>query len=143
MDTYLERSTHIRQEFLSIAESHRLLHLMEKGKMQIDAQQKSKDVCMINNCQSRSWMEAEFIDGLLSISTGSDSMVTRGILSVFTELLSGLSAGEVLKSDLKLFSDIGLSHLLVSQRSGVFHHVIKKVHDLAREEIGNFSPINE
>lgn len=139
MNTYSERTEQIRQEFLSFPESHRLFHLMEKGKRLMSAQQKRKnDVCMIHNCQARSWLEAEFIDSSLAIFTGSGSMVTRGILSVFTELLSGLSAREVLKSDLKLFSDMGLSRLLVSQRSGVFHHVIKNVHDLARKEIGDY-----
>ena len=104
-------------------------------------EEKNYGGCMINNCQFRSWIEAEFTNGILSISGSSDSAITRGILSLFKELLSGLQPTEVLKSDSNLFSEIGLDLLQISSRFNVIQHVIKKVHQLAEDELS--SPLKE
>jgi len=61
---------------------------MGKDLPKIDEQYK-RDENLIKGCQSRVWLQAEYKDGLVNFTADSDAMITKGLVSMMINVLSG------------------------------------------------------
>ncbi|HTO14223.1 MAG TPA: SufE family protein [Edaphocola sp.] len=85
----------------------------------IDDQYK-KDDYLIKGCQSRVWLHANYKDGLIHFTADSDAIITKGLVALMVEVLSGHSPKEIAETDIYFIDKIGLkSHLSPTRANGL------------------------
>jgi len=92
----------------------------------IDPRLKTNDN-LINGCQSKVWLNAEFRNGVINFSADSDAIITKGIISLLVRVLSGRDPAEVMNADLWFIDRIGLHQNLSPTRSNGLLAMIKQM----------------
>ena len=85
------------------------------------------DQNLIEGCQSRVWLHAEYRDGLLFFTADSDAIIVKGIISLLMKVLSGRTPDEILASDLHFIDAIGLKEHLSPTRSNGLLSMVKQM----------------
>jgi cysteine desulfuration protein SufE len=84
-------------------------YLIEMGKSLPVIDPKNKvDNNLIQGCQSRVWLHAEFHDGKIHFTADSDAVITRGIISLLIRALSDRTPMKSSMPDLNLLMPSGL-----------------------------------
>ena len=94
---------------------------------------------LIEGCQSRVWLQADFVDGNIIFKGDSDALIVKGIVAMLINTLSGHSPKEILESDLFFIEEIGLKENLSPTRSNGLASMVKqmKLYALAFETKNN------
>ncbi|MBR5532555.1 MAG: SufE family protein [Bacteroidales bacterium] len=97
------------------------------------------DSNLIEGCQSRVWLQADFVDGNIIFKGDSDALIVKGIVAMLINTLSGHSPKEILDSDLYFIEKIGLKENLSPTRSNGLASMVKqmKLYALAFETKNN------
>ncbi len=97
------------------------------------------DSNLIEGCQSRVWLQADFVDGNIIFKGDSDALIVKGIVAMLINTLSGHSPKEILESDLYFIEKIGLKENLSPTRSNGLASMVKqmKLYALAFETKNN------
>ena len=74
---------------------------------------------LIEGCQSRVWLQADYVDGKILFKGESDAVIVKGIVSLLISILSGHTPQEILDADLYFIEKIGLKEHLSPTRSMV------------------------
>jgi cysteine desulfuration protein SufE len=75
---------------------------------------------LIEGCQSRVWLYAEYTDGKVFYQGQSDAAIVNGIVSLLTGVLSDHTPQEILDADLYFIDSIGLkTHLSPTRSNGL------------------------
>ncbi|MDD6210033.1 MAG: SufE family protein [Bacteroidales bacterium] len=82
---------------------------------------------IIEGCQSRVWLNAEYKDGLVYYQAESDAVIVKGIVSLLINVLSGHTPDEILNSDLHFIEAIGLKEHLSPTRSNGLLAMVKQM----------------
>lgn len=82
---------------------------------------------LIEGCQSRVWLNAEYCDGKVYYTADSDAIIVKGIISMLIDVLSGHTPQEILDSDLHFIDAIGLSTHLSPTRSNGLLAMVKQM----------------
>jgi cysteine desulfuration protein SufE len=82
---------------------------------------------LINGCQSRVWLNAEYAQGLVHFTADSDAIITKGIIAMLVRVLSGRTPKEIMDSDLFFIDRIGLRQNLSPTRSNGLVSMIKQM----------------
>ena len=82
---------------------------------------------LIEGCQSRVWLNADFNDGKMQFSADSEAIITKGIIALLIRVLNDEHPETILKTDLKFISDIGLQEHLSPTRANGLNGMIKKM----------------
>jgi len=82
---------------------------------------------LIEGCQSRVWLNADFNDGKMQFSADSEAIITKGIIALLIRVLNDEHPETILKTDLKFISDIGLQEHLSPSRANGLNGMIKKM----------------
>lgn len=82
---------------------------------------------LIEGCQSRVWLNAEYRDGKVYYTADSDAIIVKGIISMLIDVLSGHTPKEILDSDLHFIDAIGLSTHLSPTRSNGLLAMVKQM----------------
>lgn len=69
---------------------------------------------LINGCQSRVWLNAEWIDGKLIFTADSDAIITKGIVAMLIKVFSNRTPKEIREADLYFIDRIGLKTKFIS-----------------------------
>ena len=72
---------------------------------------------LIDGCQSRVWIQADYKDGLLLFSAESDALIVKGLIALLLRVFSGHTPQEILAADLFFIDEIGLKEHLSPTRS--------------------------
>jgi cysteine desulfuration protein SufE len=92
----------------------------------IDPKMKVKEN-LINGCQSKVWLNAEFNNGLIHFTADSDAIITKGIIALLIRVLSDRTPGEIIDTDLYFIDRIGLRQNLSPTRSNGLLSMIKQM----------------
>ena len=92
----------------------------------IDPALKDKDH-LIRGCQSQVWLQAEEKDGRVYYTADSDAVITKGIVSLLIQVLSGQPVAEVAKAELRFIDEIGLKEHLSPTRSNGLLSMLKQM----------------
>lgn len=92
----------------------------------IDEKYKTPDH-LIEGCQSRVWLNAEYNDGKVEYTADSDAIIVKGIISLLISVLSDHTPDEIINSDLHFIDDIGLSEHLSPTRSNGLLAMVKQM----------------
>lgn len=82
---------------------------------------------IIEGCQSRVWLQADYEDGVLNFTADSDAIIVKGIISMLVRVLSGHTPAEILDAELYFIDSIGLHEHLSPTRSNGLVAMIKKI----------------
>ncbi|MGE7775484.1 SufE family protein [Chitinophaga sp. NPDC101104] len=85
----------------------------------IDPKYKTDDN-LIRGCQSKVWLHAELQDGKLVFTADSDAVITKGLVSLVIQVLSGHAPKDIAEADIYFIDAIGLtSHLSPTRSNGL------------------------
>lgn len=82
---------------------------------------------IIQGCQSKVWLTADYKDGLIYYHGESDAVIVKGIVSLLIKVLSGSTPDEIINSDLHFIDQIGLKEHLSPTRSNGLLAMVKQM----------------
>ncbi len=83
---------------------------------------------LIEGCQSRVWLQADYKDGKIIFQGDSDAVIVKGIVSLLLGVLSDHTPQEILDADLYFIERIGLKEHLSPTRSNGLVAMVKQMH---------------
>lgn len=83
---------------------------------------------LIEGCQSRVWLQADYTDGKIVFKADSDAVIVKGIIALLIKVLSNRAPDEILNTDLYFVERIGLKEHLSPTRSNGLVSMIKQMH---------------
>ncbi len=103
-------------------------YLIELGNdlPEIDPEYKT-DEYLINGCQSKVWLNADYKDGKIWYHADSDAIIVRGIVALLVKALNGQPPEEIIGNDLYFIDEIGLKQNLSPTRSNGLVAMVKKM----------------
>ena len=103
---------------------------MDKYQLLIDLGNDQKPLdekYLIDGCQSRVWLVADYRDGLVYFTAESDALIVKGIVSLLIRVLSGQAPKDILDADLYFIEAIGLREHLSPTRSNGLLAMVKQM----------------
>ena len=102
--------------------------LIDMGSEQepLDEQYKTEQN-LIDGCQSRVWLQADLIDGMVHFRAESDALIVKGIVALLVRVLSNHTPQEILDADLYFIDRIGLREHLSPTRSNGLGAMLKQM----------------
>jgi len=82
---------------------------------------------LIEGCQSRVWLQCDYIDGRLVFTADSDALIVKGIIALLIRVLSHHTPQEILDSELYFIERIGLKDHLSPTRSNGLLSMVKQI----------------
>ncbi len=82
---------------------------------------------LIEGCQSRVWLQADYAEGILTFRGESDAVIVKGIVYLLIAVLSGRTPKEILEADLYFIERIGLKTHLSPTRSNGLVAMVKQM----------------
>ena len=82
---------------------------------------------LIDGCQSRVWLQCDYVDGKLVFSADSDALITKGIIALLIQVLSEHTPDEIINADLYFIERIGLKDHLSPTRSNGLLSMVKQI----------------
>lgn len=82
---------------------------------------------LIDGCQSRVWLQADYADGIITFTAESDALIVKGIVALLIRVLSGHTPQEILDADLYFIEQIGLKEHLSPTRSNGLLAMVKQM----------------
>ena len=86
---------------------------------------------LIDGCQSRVWLQADYENGVIHFQAESDALIVKGIVSLLIRVLSDHTPKEILDADLYFIDEIGLKEHLSPTRSNGLLAMIKQIRSYA------------
>ncbi|MDR1680709.1 MAG: SufE family protein [Prevotellaceae bacterium] len=103
-------------------------HLIERGKTLPPFPERRKtEQNLIAGCQSRVWLDARYENGRVYYDADSDAMITKGIVSLLVEALSGHPPQAILDADMAFLNTVGLKENLSPTRANGLLAMIKQM----------------
>ena len=129
----MERIKNIQEEIIEEFEifddwMQKYEYLIDLGKelAPIDKKYKTEDN-LIKGCQSRVWLHAEYTDGRIIYTADSDAIMTKGIVAILINVLSGQTPSEISTAKLDFINEIGLKEQLSPTRANGLLLMIKQM----------------
>jgi cysteine desulfuration protein SufE len=129
MSTIQEIQTEIIEDFAMFDDwMQKYEYLIDLGKelSPIEEQYKTEDN-LIKGCQSRVWLYAEQTKGKVIYTADSDAIMTKGIVAILINVLSGQSPSEIANAKLDFINEIGLKEQLSPTRANGLVSMIKQM----------------
>ena len=103
-------------------------YLIDLGKSLpiIDEKYKTQEN-LIKGCQSRVWLHANHENGIIVYTADSDSIITKGIVSLLIRVLSNQKSDEIASANLEFINDLGLKEQLSPTRANGLVSMIKEM----------------
>lgn len=133
MSTINEIQDEIIEEFEGFTDwMDRYAYIIDLGNAvpPLDERYKTPDN-IIEGCQSRVWLQADYADGVITFQADSDAIIVKGIISMLVRTLSGRTPQEILDADLYFIDKIGLHEHLSPTRSNGLLAMIKQIRTYA------------
>ncbi len=102
--------------------------LIDLGSEQVPLDEKYKtEQNLIDGCQSRVWLQADYADGVIHFTAESDALIVKGIVALLIRVLSDHTPQEILDADLYFIETIGLKEHLSPTRSNGLVAMVKQM----------------
>ncbi|MFZ4581727.1 MAG: SufE family protein [Paludibacter sp.] len=82
---------------------------------------------IIEGCQSRVWLNAEYHEGIITYQGESDAILVKGIVSLLIQVMSKHTPDEILNTELYFIDKIGLKEHLSPTRSNGLVAMVKQM----------------
>jgi cysteine desulfuration protein SufE len=103
-------------------------YIIEMGKSLdiIDSSKKTEDN-LINGCQSKVWLQADYLDGKAVFTADSDAILTKGIIALLLRVYSNQTPKDILDTDPFFIDQIGLKEHLSPTRANGLVSMVKQL----------------
>lgn len=102
--------------------------LIDLGNSLLPLEEKYKtESNLIEGCQSRVWLQADYVDGKILFRGESDAVIVKGIVSLLISILTDHTPQEILDTDLYFIEKIGLKEHLSPTRSNGLVSMVKQM----------------
>lgn len=127
--TINERQDEIIEEFAGFDDwMDKYQLLIDLGNEQAPLDEKYKtEQNLIDGCQSRVWLQADYADGKIHFQAESDALIVKGIVTLLIRVLDDATPQEILDADLYFIDEIGLKEHLSPTRSNGLLAMIKQM----------------
>ena len=129
MKTINELQDEVIEEFSELDDwMDRYQLLIDLGNEQepLDEQYKTEQN-LIDGCQSRVWLQADYEEGVVRFRAESDALIVKGIIALLIQVVSGHTPDEILDSKLYFIERIGLKEHLSPTRSNGLLAMVKQM----------------
>lgn len=113
-------------DFTDWMDKYQLLIDMGNEQKPLDDKYKTESN-LIDGCQSRVWLQADYEDGKIYFTAESDALIVKGIIALLIRVLSGHTPQEILDTDLYFIDRIGLKDHLSPTRSNGLLAMVKQI----------------
>lgn len=86
---------------------------------------------LIEGCQSRVWLHADFEGQKVQLKAESDTVIVKGIIALLIRVLSDREPSEILEADLYFIERIGLKDHLSPTRSNGLVSMVRQIRNYA------------
>ena len=93
---------------------------------ELDSKYKT-DQNLIDGCQSRVWLQCDYVDGKLVFSAESDALIVKGIVALLIRVFSGHTPQEIIDAEVYFIDEIGLKDHLSPTRSNGLLAMMKQI----------------
>lgn len=124
-----ERQDEIIEEFAGFddwMDKYQLLIDLGSEQEPLDERYKTESN-LIDGCQSRVWLQADFDGERIHFSAESDALIVKGIVALLIRVLSDATPEEILGTDLYFIDEIGLKEHLSPTRSNGLLAMVKQM----------------
>lgn len=106
----------------------RYAYIIEMGNAleTLDEELKTPDN-LIEGCQSRLWLDAQYSDGVVTYRADSDAIIVKGIVAMLIRVLSGQKPQDIVDANLYFIERIGLRDHLSPTRSNGLVSMLKQM----------------
>lgn len=102
--------------------TERYEYVIGLGKQLEALPEKSRDADhLIKGCQSQVWLDAKETDGLVYYYADSDSLITKGMIALFIDVLNGETPDSILTADMGFVDRTGLKEHLAPTRANALN----------------------
>ena len=102
--------------------------LIDLGNEQAPLDEKYKtESNLIDGCQSRVWLQCDYVDGKLVFSPESDALIVKGIVALLIRVFSGHTPQEIIDAEVYFIDEIGLKDHLSPTRSNGLLAMMKQI----------------
>lgn len=124
-------------EFEDWMDKYQLLIDLGSEQEPLEAQYKTEQN-LIDGCQSRVWLQADYNDGRIQFRAESDALIVKGIITLLIKVVNNQTPDDILNADLYFIERIGLKEHLSPTRSNGLLAMIKqmRIYALAYKNIG-------
>ena len=113
---------------------------IEKYKFLLDQGKKAKpfpeeyrqDNFKVSGCQAQVWLVPFLNNKLLSFYTDSDAFISKGMISILSDIYGNNLPNDILNSDFELVNKLNLDVLLTPGRTNGVHSMLKKIKEYAK-----------
>lgn len=129
MKTIKQLQDEVIEEFSELddwMDRYQLLIDLGNEQTPLDEQYKTEQN-LIEGCQSRVWLQADYKDGIVHFQAESDALIVKGIISLLIQVVSGHTPDEILENDLYFIERIGLKEHLSPTRSNGLLAMVKQM----------------
>ena len=113
---------------------------MDKYKFLLDQGKKAKpfpeeyrqDNFKVSGCQAQVWLVPFLNNKLLSFYTDSDAFISKGMISILSDIYGNNLPNDILNSDFELVNILNLNILLTPGRTNGVHSMLKKIKEYAK-----------
>lgn len=132
-----QRKDELREEFgFFESPEERFEYIISKTKNKEGlAEEFKSEKYLVRGCVSNLWLVSSFEEGKCAFKTDADSIITKGIASLVSEMYSGLSPQEILDFDCAFLSEIGIEQYLSPNRRNGLSKLCEKITDFAKSKI--------
>lgn len=113
-------------DFTDWMDKYQLLIDLGNEQQPLDQKYKTEDN-LIDGCQSRVWLQADYRDGRIYFTAESDALIVKGIIALLIRVLSGHTPQEIIDADLYFIDRIGLKDHLSPTRSNGLLAMLKQI----------------
>ena len=127
--TIKERQDEIIEEFAGFddwMDKYQLLIDLGSEQEPLDERYKTESN-LIDGCQSRVWLQADFDGERIHFSAESDALIVKGIVTLLIRVLSDATPQEILDAELYFIDAIGLKDHLSPTRSNGLLAMVKQI----------------
>ena len=86
----------------------------------------------VDGCQSQVWLVPEYKEKLLNFYSDSDAFISKGMITILTDIYGNNSPKDILESDIELVKTLQLDALLTNSRTNGVYSMLKKVKEYAK-----------
>ncbi|RYY59942.1 MAG: SufE family protein [Chitinophagaceae bacterium] len=85
----------------------------------------------VKGCQSTVWLTAGYRDGLVHFQADSNTVITKGLISMLVRVLSGHRPDDIINAPLDFIKEIGMTTHLAQTRSNGLAAMVRQMKNFA------------
>ena len=103
-------------------------YIIDLGKRLPDLEDKYKvEENTVKGCQSTVWLVASYENGLVHFKADSNTVITKGLISMLVRVLSGHTPDEIIEAKLEFIDRIGMTTHLAQTRSNGLRAMVRNM----------------